>query len=72
VKGKRREGRKEMGGKGRGGGEGEGRERRGKGREGREGREGKGRRGGRGKGEVNPPHQQILDPPLSILLSTKY
>jgi hypothetical protein len=42
-----------MGGKG-------GRAEKGKGRRGK-GREG---RGGWGKGEVNPPHQQILDPPL--------
>jgi hypothetical protein len=56
VKGKRREGRKEMGGKGREGREGE--------REEGEGKGGEGMRGGRGKGEVNPPHQQILDPPL--------
>jgi hypothetical protein len=45
VKGKRREGRKEMGGKGRGG---EGGQRRGKGGGGREGRGGKGREGGEG------------------------
>jgi hypothetical protein len=63
VKGKRREGRKEMGGKGRGG---EGREGREGEREEGEGKGGEGRRGGRGKGEVNPPpHQQILDPPLT-------
>jgi hypothetical protein len=58
VKGKRREGRKEMGG------EGEGGQRRGKGGGGREGRGGN--EGRAGKGEVNPPHQQILDPPLDV------
>jgi hypothetical protein len=66
VEGKRGEGRKEMGGKGRGR---EGGQRRGKGGEGREGRGGKGREGkeGRaGKGRSQPPHQQILDPPLDV------
>jgi hypothetical protein len=64
VEGKRREGRKDMGGKGRGR---EGGQRRGKGGEEREGKRGKGREGkeGRaGKGRSQPPHQQILDPPL--------
>jgi hypothetical protein len=54
VEGKRREGRKEIGGKGRGG-----RAEKGKGGEGREGKEGRA-----GKGRSQPPHQQILDPPL--------
>jgi hypothetical protein len=61
VEGKRRERRKEIGGKGRGR---EGGQRRGKGGEGREGRGGKGRRGGRWREKSTPPHQQILDPPL--------
>jgi hypothetical protein len=46
-----------MGGKGRGR---EGGQRRGRGGEGREGRMEKGR------SQPPPPHQQILDPPLSI------
>jgi hypothetical protein len=60
--GREGEGRGREGGQRRGkGGGGRG----GKGREGKEGRAGKGRSQGRGKGEV-PPHQQILDPPLSL------
>jgi hypothetical protein len=60
---KERDGRE---GEGKGGRAEKGNGRRGKGREGREGKGREGGRGGRGKGEVNPPHQQILDPPLHI------
>jgi hypothetical protein len=54
VKGKRREGRKRDGREGEGKG---GRAEKGKGREGRA-----------GKGRSQPPHQQILDPPLGSRL----
>jgi hypothetical protein len=55
---------KEKGRKERDGREGEGGQRRGKGGGGREGRGGK--EGKAGKGRSQPPHQQILDPPLLV------
>jgi hypothetical protein len=59
VEGKRREGKEGKRWEGRGA---EGREDREGEREEREGREGK--QGRVGKGRSQPPHQQILDPPL--------